>query len=389
MQKARFLIAAAVFLTIALLLPLVADLLPDHTRTLTRAPEIISRAYIDRVVNFVVSGRRADMVVAGSSLVIFPHLLTDGYYEKVPVPVPDPIEYADFLKRYVDMAHFKALLRDHSFRGASSNQEARSVIDLGVPSLMLSDCVLLFQKLQNNGALPHEVILLLAPRDFMDNTVAAERNLFSHEINGRVTLRELSGARDAQSFLSGVGTAANYWANAWCKLFRNSFQRISLAVKKLGRQPKSEITQGGPAREQALKHFYFGDGKVSDLEIYKKRYNPPDHRRIKEQLAAMGTLLDQLQSQNVHTVVVSMPLTEKNIALIDKDAHKEILEGMRSACQSRSIRFISSEQFGTYPNDAFVDSVHLNAKGGHEFFISLARQLTWQASQDLRRARAR
>ncbi|MBX9949621.1 MAG: hypothetical protein K2Y39_10665 [Candidatus Obscuribacterales bacterium] len=389
MQKARFLVAAAVFSTIAFLLPFVANLLPDHTRTLAKAPEIISRAYIDRVVDFVVSGRRADMVVAGSSLVIFPHVLTDGYYEKVPVPVPDPIEYADFLTRYVDMAHFRSILMNFGFRVSASNRQVRSVIDLGVPSLMLSDCVLLFQKLEDNGALPDEVVLLLAPRDFMDNTVAVERNLFSHEINGRVTFRALSRAGDAGEFLSGISAAAGYWANAWCKQFRNSFERVSLAVKKLGRQPNREVLQGGKIRKQALQHFYFGNGKFSDLEIYEKRYNPPDHKRIKKELAAMGTLLDQLQSRNVHTVVVSMPLTEMNIALIDRDAHREILDGMRSACQSRSIRFLSAEQLGNYPSAAFVDSVHLNAKGGHEFFISLARLLTLQASRDPLPVRAR
>ncbi len=75
-----------------------------------------------------------------------------------------------------------------------------SIVDLGVPSLMLSDCDLLFEKLQRNDALPETVVvllllllllLLLAPRDFMDNSVSADRNLLMHEINGRSTLKEL------------------------------------------------------------------------------------------------------------------------------------------------------------------------------------------------------
>ena len=375
-----------VFFMIAAMLPVLAALLPDYTRTLAKAPEIISRAYIDRVANFAVSGKRADMVVAGSSLVIFPHILTDGYYEKVPVPVPDPIEYADFLSKYVDMAHFKTLLSATLSSGTAKNQPSAftdsfmshkaSVVDLGVPSLMLSDCDQLFRKLEQNDAMPGHVVLLLAPRDFMDNTVAAERNLFAYEMKGRVTQKELAKSKDAASFFAAAGSALNYCANAWGKQFRSSGQRVLLAVKKLGREPRKEIAAGGPTQEQALHHFYFGDGKLSDLGVYKKRYTPADHARIKEQLAALGILLDRLKAHNVHTTVVSMPLTPENIALIDKDARAEIVSGMSAACRSREIQFIPAEEMGTYPNEQVVDSVHLNAKGGHEFFLTLARRLS-------------
>ncbi|MCC7530216.1 MAG: hypothetical protein IT342_16960 [Candidatus Melainabacteria bacterium] len=377
MQKARFIIALAVFLSIAFALPFLANLLPDHTRTLANAPEIISRAYIDRVVNYVVSGKKPDMVVAGSSLVISPHVLTDGYFEKVPVPVPDPFEYADFLSNYVEMAHFKKLYAQTS--AGDVLLPSASIVDLGVPSLMLSDCDLLFEKLQHNDALPETVVLLLAPRDFMDNTVAAERNLFMHEINGRITLKELFNSVRAQQFFANLYSAINYGANAWCKQFRSGGQRVALAIKKLGRKPRNQTLAGGPSREKALHHFYFGDGKLSDLAVYQKRYNPPDHVRIKEQLAAMAKLLARLKANSVRIVVVSMPLTPRNIALIDKDAHTEILEGMRSVCKACAVPSLTEEDFGTYENSDFVDSVHLNVIGGDKFFRRLAGLISSRA----------
>lgn len=374
MKKASSVIAAAIFLTIALALPFIADLLPDHTRTLATAPEIVSRAYIDRVVNFVVSGKRADMVFAGSSLVIFPHVLTDGYYENVPVPVPDPIEYADFLARYVDMAHFKKLYA--SFNPGNSLANRASIVDLGVPSLMLSDCVLLFDKLEKNGALPGEVVLLLAPRDFMDNTVAQERNLLAHELNGRITFREISTASDAGSFVSSVGSAINYGANKWARQFRNCGQRVVLALKKMGKSPRQQVMPAGRTQQEALNHFYFGDGKLADLGVYKKRYNPADHVRIKRELSALAGLIDRLKARRVRITVVSMPLTGENIALIEEDAHKEILQGMQEICASRGVSFVADEQLGAYTRSDFVDSVHLNASGGDKFFKALTRLLS-------------
>ncbi len=376
MQKTRFIIAMAVFLTIAFALPFLANLLPDHTRTLANAPEIISRAYIDRVVNYLVSGKKPHMVVAGSSLVVFPHILTDGYFEKVSVPVPDPFEYADFLSNYVEMAHFKKLYAQTSPGDVLLPRS--SIVDLGVPSMMLSDCDLLFEKLERNDKLPDTVVLLLAPRDFMDNTVAEERNLFVHEMKGRITFKELSAASNVEEFFAKLFRAMNHGANTWCKDFRTGGQRVALAIKKLGRKPRKETPASGVTREEALHHFYFGDGKLSDLGVYKERYSPVDRGRIKEQLAALDKLLDRLKNRSVKTVVVSMPITAENIALIDKTAQREILDGIRSACSARSIVFLTADDLGSYANSDFVDSVHLNATGGDKFFRRLAKAIKMQ-----------
>lgn len=157
-----------------------------------------------------------------------------------------------------------------------------------------------------------------------------------------------------------------------CDLLFEKLERVALAVKKLGRKPRKEALTGGPTHEQALRHFYIGDGKLSDLGVYKKRYMPADRGRIKEQLVVMGNLLERLKRKSVRTVVVSMPLTPENIALIDKDAHQEILNGMRAACIERSIMFLTAEELGPYTRTDFVDSVHLNATGGDRFFRHLA-----------------
>lgn len=378
-SKGRFVIALAVFFSLAFVIPLLANALPDHTRTLANAPEILSRTYIDRVVDYAVSGKKSQMVVAGSSLVIFPHVLTDGYYEKVPVPVPDPIEYAEFLKNYREMAHFKKLLGQMpgGIGAGADNSTARatntSVVDLGVPSLMLSDCDLLFEKLQNNGTLPDRAVLLLAPRDFMDNTVAVDRNLFLHEINGRISTSELLSSENPTVFCGKLVSAANYGVNEWARQFRSGWQRVILAVKRLGRQPKKEAVMQD--REVALRYFYFGSGKLADLDVYKQRYNPPDRERIKEQLAAMGRLLDRLKAKAVKTTVVLMPLTRENIALIDDQAKFQILTGMTVECEKRKVQYIIASKLDAYDKNDFVDSVHLNAPGGDKFFRRLASLL--------------
>ncbi len=362
MQKARFIIALAVFLFIAFAIPFLANLLPDHTRTLANAPEIISKAYIDRVVNYMVCGKKPDIVVAGSSLVIFPHVLTDGYFEKAPVPIPDPIEYADFLTNYVEMAHFKRVL----------SVKANSVVDLGVPSLMLTDCDLLFEKMQMNESLPRVAILMLAPRDFMDNTVAVDRNLFLHEVAGRNTLKEIFNSGSAGLFQAKLIQSMSYGANAWAKQFRSGGQRVLLAVRKLGRKPKA-ISTGSISHEQALHYFYFGDGKMADLGVYKKRYNPPDYARIKEQITALGRVLDRLKSASVKTIVVSMPLTRENVSLIAPSAYEEIQNGMKTTCAEKSVAFLAADDLGRFEKSDFVDSVHLNAEGGDRFFKQLAK----------------
>lgn len=374
--KGRFVIALAIFFVIAVTIPLLANVLPDHTRTLANAPEILSRTYITRVVNYAVSGKKADMVVAGSSLVVFPHVLTDGYYEKVPVPVPDPIEYADFLRNYVEMAFLKRLLAESgdTKNGDKKVVDSSSVVDLGVPSLMLSDCELLFEKLQSNNAMPKTAVLLLAPRDFMDNTVAVDRNLFLHEINGRITASELFSSKNYGNFFGKLFAAADYGVNETARQFRTGWQRVILGVKRWGRKRKKEMVT--PDRELALRYFYFGNGKLPDLDVYKTRYNPPNRERINEQLAAMSRLLDMLKANSVNTTVVLMPLTRENFALIDDQAKFQIFTGMARECEKRAVRYIVAPNLDSYERGDFLDSVHLNAPGGNKFFRRLAKVLS-------------
>lgn len=369
--KGRFLVALAVFLLIAVTVPFAAAFLPDHTRTLERAQEILSRAYIDRVVGYLVSGQKPKIVVTGSSLVIFPHVATDGYLEKVPVPLPDPIENAKFLETYVDMAYFRKQLES---RNAIS--KGQSVVDLGVPSLMLSDCDLLIEKLQNNHCLPAVLVLFLAPRDFMDNTVAAERNLFMHDVKGRVTSAELLGSGSTIEFWNRVGSALSYEFNEWSKRFKSSGQRLMLAIKKGKKKPYQAAQLTGADMEKARHYFYYGSGKLSDLGIYKKRYVPANHTQIKDQMVWLGKVLDRLQSHSVLTYVVNMPLTQANIDLIEPAARDEIYGGMKQACLARHISFIDAPKLDSYSNSDFLDSVHLNVAGGEKLFKRLAQEMT-------------
>jgi len=372
MQKGRFFIAVMVFCTIAVVIPLIAGCLPDHTRTFNDVPDLISRAYIDRVVNYAVSGKRPDMVVAGSSLVVFPHVLADGYFEHVSVPIRDPSEYPEFLAGYVEMAHFKRILTDEKCVPMPANY---SIVDLGVPSLMLTDCDMLFEKLEVNGCLPKVAVLLLAPRDFMDNTVAKERNLFLYEVRGKLTLKELSRCKSLLLWQQKLVECGAYLINAWAKQFRASSNRVILAVKKLGRPVKRELPSEAALPEEVSRRFYFGDGKFSDLRVYDKRYNPPDYSRIDEQLKAMGRVLDRLKSADVKTVVINMPLTRENRALIDKRADSKILEQMRLICARRGVYFFDENACNLYTTSDFVDSVHLNAIGGDRLFRRLSSLL--------------
>lgn len=371
MQIGRFLAALALFLILVFSIPLLARVVPDHTRTFANAGAFLSRAYIDRVVNYTVSGKKAYLVVAGSSLVVFPHVLTDGYYEHVQVPVPDPFEYAEFLRKYLEMAHFKKMLAQSK---RLPDAESLSIVDLGVPSLMLSDCHELFQKLQDNQALPSVVVLFLAPRDFMDNTISPERNLFKYEINGKISTKELFNSDSSKMMPEKLVNSLSYETNSWARRFRVSGQRVWLAARKLGKPPRNELA-GNLSRDKALEFFYLGNGRFADLALYKKRYNPPDFSGIKRQMAALDSVLQYLKAQSIKTIVVSMPITNANRELIDRTAYSEVTEGMKQTCDAHGVQFISTNELGTYSDADFIDSVHLNAPGGDKLFRHLAEAI--------------
>jgi hypothetical protein len=103
-------------------------------------------------------------------------------------------------------------------------------------------------------------------------------------------------------------------------------------------------------------------------------YLPVNEELFKKQQASFGKLLQLLKSNNIPTVVVDMPLTKENLALLPDSALQQYRETIDSACRTYDARLWHPE-LNLGLND-FSDSAHMNASGGKKFFSALDSYLS-------------
>ena len=122
-------------------------------------PEL--RHYVSKVATFLASDQKPQVVLLGSSLMLYPATLCD-LEEEGRKPVDIDWYAAVFMPSYERANHFERLLK----------QECRAncqIENLAVASSMMSDHCLLLQAMVEAGKQPKLIICGIAPRDFGDN----------------------------------------------------------------------------------------------------------------------------------------------------------------------------------------------------------------------------
>lgn len=113
-----------------------------------------------------------------------------------------------------------------------------------------------------------------------------------------------------------------------------------------------------------------------DLDLYKSRYQPINHKRIKQQLSYMEEMLSRLQKANVPVILLGMPISKENQDIIGQEEYRR-LRGMIALAGTRYGAEVIDLNEGpeTFSLDKdFTDSVHLNQVGAGRF-VNIASNL--------------
>lgn len=262
-----------------------------------------------------------------------------------------------------------------------------SVINVGVPGALVSDQADVVRALATTGRAPKLLVLTYGPRDFMDNILAvrADDTPVSRVFEA-YTSRNFSLAKLDADSVTQIAQHQVKFGQLLCLHLKRRF--VAYACKALHRPTSLWQAQNDKARMNSLEsntnqidpHQYDTLEKrlQSDLLNYSQRYNPLNKKTYKTQMAAFDDALQTCKANRINTVIVSMPLTRENLALLKPE--------VRSDWQGRMLQFSSKynvslidmndDKHFIYQLSDFDDSVHLSKQGAYKFIDQLTAALS-------------
>ncbi len=270
-----------------------------------------------------------------------------------------------------------------------------SVFLSALPGAMVSDHFAIGRALYQRRA-PSVLVLTVSPRDFIDNTLSA------------------AGATDSYRYFSQYSDMTGYtdlaFHEPWSRL--TYFVSTELPVRRLipavnqivGNLGKSELlpeikTDQSPKKIEAvtaadqLKLVTGGYGGnlrpgqavlrpnlpkiyVDNTVDYMHRYSnayPPSYA---VQLKYMQEFLADMKSRNIKVLVVGMPLTAINRALLTNSFWDGFKRKIAERCKQGDASYIDLSDSPDFTAGDFCDTVHLNADGGAKLAQHIADAIT-------------
>jgi hypothetical protein len=261
-----------------------------------------------------------------------------------------------------------------------------TVVNVGVPGALVSDQADVVHALATTGRAPKLLVLTYGPRDFMDNILAvrADDTPISR-VFAAYTSRHFSLAKLDFESISAMADHQVKFGHLLCLHLKRRF--VAYACKALHRPTSLWQAQNDKAKMNSLEantnqvdpllQNTPAKRLAADLANYNQRYNPPNKNTFETQMAALDDTLQTCKSNNIPTVVVSMPITRENLALLKPE--------VKAAWQNRVLKFsnkynvslidMNNDSRFKYALTDFDDSVHLSSNGAFKFVNDLSTAL--------------
>jgi hypothetical protein len=237
---------------------------------------------------------------------------------------------------------------------------------------------------------PHLIVITLAPRDFIDNFLADVSSTEPY----RFYLPYLSDDAQANKLL--LSSWPERMKDRIGRLFplKNVSQSISwsallqklpLPAAPVQHEQKDVGWLFSVNADSDLMHPYMcmtlpkmpNDFKDNTLE-YSKRYhncNPPIYRK---ELGFLNELLEYAKDEQIKVLVVGMPLTAMNRALLPQVFWTNYRVAIQTACAQHQAKLLDLSQAEGFGAGDFIDTVHLSQDGG----VKLVDKITEAIAQD-------
>jgi hypothetical protein len=280
-----------------------------------------------------------------------------------------------------------------------------TTFNLALAGGMISDDYAVLDYLVTHNATPPQILLTLAPRDFVDNHFSAETSSYRRSLGFRND--PLIGFKTTASNVGKILSNSNSLSEKTdaCLSELWAYYRVRSNYKSMVEYIASNCAERAPTlygvskaaaatySRRNLQNVRFTlldnnsapvnsdpDKKISqrDFELrlnsYRESYNPLNRDRMDQEFGYLDQLLQCATANHIGTTVAYMPLTAENMALLPASAEREIRTKLEAACHRYQIPFINLNKPELFTSSDFIDDVHLNSYGSVKFLKALVDQ---------------
>jgi hypothetical protein len=347
--------ATALFLTINVLLWKVAGEEKTISKDLWSGSGSIDLA----VDGFKVLKKPPTVVLLGSSLMMFPFFAMDVERDK---------SLGDIFHH-----HGSAVLTEKLQNAGFKNP---SVYSLAIFGQMSSDAFIYVNEYLQGDKSPDWLVLGIAPRDFSDHDLPAPTATF--------TFKRLVGlsnfSRYAELYLPTWQDKIEFLCSHVCFFYNRRWrlqQEFDKALNKVyGWAGIESKTQTGKATEATAGFMLNGTTEQrweNSLKEYRRRYRDIGERDLSLQMRFLDRLLSVCQERHIRVVLVNMPLSGANRALLPGEFYCRFRGQIADLAGKHQAKMLDLGDSSEFVKDDFWDTTHLNHFGGHKLVNHLMR----------------
>lgn len=328
-------------------------------------------------------GGQFNIALFGSSLMMSAVTSCDSQYLRQALPANNH-RSADYLESKLK-AKFKGSFRTFNF---------------ATPGQMPSDACLLLRALLFLGHKPDVIVYGLAPRDFIDNTLAEPSDTEPFEYLKRIVQTDDLADHLYDSWINRLSFSlenslflCRYAPDIKMRVWSAMEKLLATVVPRFERQPpftcwdrikllpdykpmeNSAYTfrefHGSNYNEMAFDHW-----STDNTQDYVQRYRYPNEHGFSSQCYFLKALTETCKQKKIELILVNMPLSASNIALFTSGRYARFLSRLQDFANANHIVLYNFCDTKRYPDSSFRDSVHLNALGGRQLFDQLSDRLS-------------
>lgn len=318
-----------------------------------------------------------DVVLLGSSLVMHPVSRLD----------------ADYLNKDLDYVHHHT--SQYLADGLSQNlkNEPLACFNFALPGGMVSDDYIVYRSLFTGERKPKVIVLGLSLRDFIDNGVhcAAATPAFRYlnRFCNVDDIVDISMPQLFQRFDYWQGKTIYLWGKKLdlqvllaentkrtlgptaAKVFYPSALNSLDLTRNLPSNARAEVEEG-MFIVKSHQPYSFEDNS----DEYRKRYRQGNESLFAIQTKFLEKLLDLAKKDEVKVILVNMPLTKANRALMPANYYERYVQLLQNCSQKWHIGFVDLNAQNKFNVKDFYDTSHMNGDGGKKLVDALIESIT-------------
>lgn len=250
------------------------------------------------------------------------------------------------------------------------------IFSFGLPGIMVSDVYLIVDKLLKDNQKPNLIVYGIAPRDFMDDLLTGEtQTAIFRELSDLSELWQ-SGDLYLNTLAEKIDFALNnifYLYGKRCR-YQGNIQSLANRITDKIFITKDTTNKNSKNNNELL--FCSNSNKKElwnkSIKEYRARYKHFNEKQFQKQIAFLEALLKTAKERQINVMLVNMPLTKDNLALMPENFYNEYMKAINKLSKTYAVSLVDLHNDKNYSDNCFFDTVHLNDRGGHIFLNQLA-----------------